>query len=204
MKNIILALFISFSLVACDPPRDLYQTGTIAIKAQVIDPRTDINLGDSVAFYFEVPDTIELNGARIKVSVSNKDGGNIGLNAQKIIPSLPGGFSNNPSLNTCKTWASPGNLTNTITFNFSNQNGKLSGKYYMIPQQKGVYFFEEPQEGYATLDDGSIKLRFSINFGNINRSHQMLIDSAGAANHFEMFLQDHIDKGREIYGFRVN
>ena len=203
MKQILFAALILLNLLSCAPPRDLYGTGTIAIKAQVINPQTNINLGDSVAFYFEVPDTIELDGSRIKVDVGNNDGGNIGFNPQKIIPSLPGGFSNNPSLNTCKIYANPGTLIN-YSFDFANQNGKLFGKYYMIPQQKGVYFLDQSQEGYIDLNNNSLKLRFSINFGNINRNHQMLIDSAGVTNNFNLFLQDHINNRREIYGFKVN
>ena len=203
MKQILFAALILLNLLSCNPP-NLYKTGTIAIKAQVINPQTNINLGDSVAFYFEVPDTIELDGSRIKVDVGNNDGGNIGFNPQKIIPSLPGGFSNNPSLNTCKVYANPGYLTRNETLHFTNAGGKILAKYYMIPQQKGVYFLDQSQEGYIDLNNNSLKLRFSINFGNINRNHQMLIDSAGVTNNFNLFLQDHINNRREIYGFKVN
>ncbi len=203
MKKILI-IIITISLGACDPPRDIYQTGTIAINAEVINPRSTISLGDSVAFYFEVPDTVFLNGNRIKVTIGNNDGGNNGFNANKIDLSRTGGFTNAPSLNTCKTWASPGMIGPTGDFVFSNIGTKLYGMFYMIPQQKGVYFFEQTQQGYVDINNQSLKLRFSFNFGNINRNHQMLIDSAGVANNFSLFLQGKISQGLEVYGFNVN
>lgn len=204
MKKIGVIILILVFLQSCDPPRDIYQTGTISIKAEVINPRTTITLGDSVAFFFEVPDTVLFNGKRIKVSAGNNDGGNNGFNVNKMDPSRSGGFTNAPTLNTCNLYASVGQITNSGVWSFLNQNGKLIGKYFMIPQQKGVYFFEQTQEGYVDLNNQSLKLRFSFNFGNINRNHQMLIDSAGPVNNFNLFLQDKISRGLEIYGFKVN
>lgn len=204
MRQIFFFIFILLFIQSCDPPRDIYQNGIIAIKAQVINPRTTINLGDSVAFYFEVPDTVLLNGNNIRVSNNNNDGGNNGFNANKIDLSRSGGFTNAPTLNTCNLYASIGHITTSGVWAFSNQNGKLIGKYFMIPQQRGVYFFEQTQEGYVDLNSQTLKLRFSFNFGNINRNHQMLIDSAGTVNNFNLFLQDRISRGLEIYGFKVN
>lgn len=203
MKKILI-IIITISLGACDPPRDIYQTGTIAINAEVVNPRTTISLGDSVAFYFEVPDTVILNGNKTKVSITSNDGGNNGFNANKIDLSRTGGFTNAPTLNMCKLYASIGNITTSGVWSFSNQNGKLLGKFYMIPQQKGVYFFEQTQQGYIDINNQSLKLRFTFNFGNINRNHQLLIDSAGVSNNFNLFLQGKISQGLEVYGFNVN
>lgn len=204
MKYVLFLSLLSCLFASCDPPRDTYQTGTIAIKAQVINPRTTISPGDSVAFYFEVPDTVILNGSPVKVNISNSDGGNIGLTPYKIIPTNIGGSTNAPALRTCELYANPGNLSINETLNLSIQNGKLIGRLFMIPQQKGVYYLLQTQEGHVDLNNRSLKLRFSINFGNINRNHQMLIDSAGASNNFHLYLQDKINQGLEVYGFKVN
>jgi hypothetical protein len=140
MKLLFLILPISL-FISCDPSKDIYQTGTVLINAQVINPKSTINLGDSVAFYFEVPDTVLLNGARIKVSAVNNDGGTIGLSPYKIISSNIGGSSNNPISRTCAVYANPGLLTTNETLVFQKQNnGKLLAKYYMIPNAKGVYY----------------------------------------------------------------
>ena len=204
MKQLLFVITVFF-FISCDPPKDMYQTGTVQINAQVLNPRSTISLGDSVAFYFEVPDTVLLNGVRIKVSADNNDGGTIGLSPYKIIPSNIGGSSNSPTLRTCTVYANPGSLTANETLIFQKQsNGKLIAKYYMIPSAKGVYYMLQSQEGFVDLNNQSLKLRFSINFGNINRNHQLLIDSAGASNNFGLYLQDKINQGLEVYGFKVN
>lgn len=204
MKKIIYFLFLILFIVSCDPPKDIYQEGNIAIRAQVVNPRSSIVLGDSMAFYFEVPDTIELNGNRIKVSANSNDGGTNGFGPCKIIQSLPGGFTNSPNQNTCSIFAKVGTYTINQATIFYNDNGKLKGLYYIIPEKKGVYFFEQTQLGYVNLNNNTYRLRFSFNFGNINRNHQMLIDSAGAASGFNGYLQGKINNGLEVYGFRVN
>ncbi|MEI9945405.1 MAG: hypothetical protein WDN26_14455 [Chitinophagaceae bacterium] len=201
MRKLLFILPIIFLNWRCDPRPDIFQP-SIEIKAQVINPKTDIQLGDSVAFYFEVPDSIELDGKKIKATAINRDGANIGFFANKIIPSSTGGFSGGFSENTCNVYANPGNISYN-TFTLANQNGKLWGKYYMIPQQKGVYFFEQTQDGYIDLNNGGLKLRFTFNFGNINRNHQILIDSAGTTYNFASFLQGKLNDGLEVYGFRV-
>lgn len=197
-------LILAVILISCDPKGELFDpTQSIAIKAQVINPKTEINLGDSVAFYFEVPDTVGVGGSRTAVTASDRDGANIGFNARKIISTLPSGSTNSPNENTCDVYAHPGTFAGRAeTFTFANQNGKLKGTFYMIPRQKGVYLFEQTQEGYAWLNDKALSVRFSINFGNVNRNHQMLIDSAGASG-FGTWLQDRVGRGMEVYGFRV-
>lgn len=201
MRYIKFAFVILFFGESCDPPRDM-SMGTIAIKAEVINPRTSISLGDSVAFYFEVPDTVLLNGNRIKVSASTNDGGSNGFHTNKINSSEIAGYEVNSS--SCKIYANPGQVGPTGDLVFTNQGGKLFGMFYMIPQQKGIYFFQQTQLGYVDLNNQSLKLRFNFNFGNINRNHQMLIDSAGASNNFNLYLQDKLNQGLEVYGFRVN
>jgi hypothetical protein len=188
-------------LAACDPPPGLYDAGTVAITARVLNPRPIIHLGDSVAFYFAVPDSVTLNGTRIAVSAGNKDGATIGFDANKINSSAIAGFQINPP--SCQIYANPGSLTANGTLEINSLNGRIVGRYYMIPKQKGIYFFDQSELGYADLNDRKLMIRFSINFGNVNRSHQMLIDSAGAANRFDMYLRGRINQGFEVYGFRV-
>lgn len=203
MRFILICCLLNFTIISCDPPRDLYETATIEINAQVINPATNIQLGDSVAFYFEVPDSVVLNNTRIKATISNSDGGSIGLTPFKILSSSIGGSTNHPSLRTAKLYANPGKLSYNETLELVNQNGKLLAKLFMIPQERGVYYLLQSQLGYVDLDNNRLKLRFSINFGAINRNHQLLIDSAGASSNFTLYLQDKINQGLEVYGFRV-
>ena len=186
---------------ACDPPGDLYDGGTVAITARVLNPRPIIHLGDRVAFYFEVPDNVTLNGTRIAVSVGNKDGATIGFNANKINSSAPSGFQFNPP--SCQTYTNPGSLTANNAIFFANRNGKLVARYYMIPKQKGIYFLDQLSLGYTDLNNRNLLLTFSIDFGKVDRSHQLLIDSAGAASRFSLYLNGKVNQGYEVYGFRV-
>jgi hypothetical protein len=189
------------ALTGCNPGAGLYDGGTIAITARIINPRPVINLGDSVAFYFAVPDSVTLNGTRIAVTAGNKDGATIGFDANKINSSAVAGFQINPS--SCQVYANPGSLTANKTLFFSNQNGKLLAKYYLIPKQRGIYFVDQRSLGYTDLNNRNLLLNFSIDFGKVDRSHQMLIDSAGTANRFDLYLKGYTDGGLEIYGFRV-
>lgn len=203
MRYLLICSFLNCLFISCDPPGDLYDTSIIDINAQVINPVPDIQLGDSVAFYFEVPDSVVLNNTRIKATISNSDGGSIGLTPYKVLSSSIGGSTSNPSLRTVKLYANPGKLTNNETLQLENKNGKLWAKLFMIPQERGVYYLLQSQLGYVDLNNNRLKLRFSINFGAINRNHQLLIDSAGASSNFNVYLQDKINQGLEVYGFRV-
>jgi hypothetical protein len=199
--RILFYLPVLLVLTCRNPGAGLYDRGTIAITARVLNPRPIIHLGDSVAFYFEVPDSVTLNGTRIAVSAGNKDGATIGFNANKIKPSSASGFQFNPP--SCQIYANPGSLTANNTLFFTNYNGKLLAKYYLIPKQRGIYFLDQTQLGYADLNNRNLLLTFSINFGNVDRSHQLLIDSASAASRFDLYLKGRTDGGLEVYGFRV-
>ncbi len=203
MRYLVFCCFLNFIIISCDPPRDMYDTAIIAINAQVINPATDIQLGDSVAFYFEVPDSVVINNTRIKATISNSDGGTIGLTPYKVLSSSTWGATNHPTLRTAKLYAKPGKLSYNETLELVNQNGKLLAKLFMIPQERGVYYLLQSQLGYVDLNNNRLKLRFSINFGAINRNHQLLIDSAGPSSNFNLYLQDKINQGLEVYGFRV-
>jgi hypothetical protein len=188
-------------LCSCDPPGDLYDAGAVAITARVINPNPVISLGDSVAFYFAVPDSVILNGTRIAISAGNNDGATIGFFKNRILAAKASGFETDTK--SCQTYANPGSLTANGTLTFTSRNGKLLGRFYMIPKQKGIYFLEQAGMGYMDLNNHNLSLRFSIDFGKINRNHQLLIDSAGTTSRFNQFLQGRISQGYEVYGFRV-
>jgi hypothetical protein len=199
--RILFCLPVLLVLTCCNPGADLYDGGTVAITARIINPRPVIHLGDSVAFYFEVPDSVTLNGTRVAVSAGNKDGATIGFFTNKIDSSTPSGVKFNPPI--CQIYANPGSLTTNGVLDFTNRNGRLLGRFYMIPKQKGIYFLDQVELGYADLNDRKLMLRFSINFGKVDRSHQLLIDSAGTASGFSSFLNGRANQGFEVYGFRV-
>jgi hypothetical protein len=201
--NIIYLLTTIIILIACNPPKsDVINTpGVITINSKIINPKRDLKIGDSLIIYFEVPDTITVNGIKIKALASNDDAANIGLSTNKIIGSS---ITNNPTKNGCISIVNPVTLNTYDVMNLKNQNGKLFGNYIIIPQEKGVFFFEQNQNGYIGINNKSIQTRFTFNFGNIERNHQMLLDSAKAVNNFNLFLQGKKDSGFEIYGFKVD
>ena len=203
MRTLFLLLFLA-GLASCDPygAQNPYDMGVVPLEAHVIRPRPVIHLGDSVGFYFEVPDSVTINGRRQRaVATSSKDGTDLGIFANRIDASRSAGFEALTSY--CARYAAIGTLTYPIGLTFANKNSKLRGLIYLIPTRRGIYFFKQAQTGYLTLNDGSLLLRTSLNFGNVDRSHQLLIDSAGTASGFNFYLNGQVDAGLEVYGFRV-
>lgn len=188
-------------LAACDPGDNDVFVGQVAITARVLSPKPIIHLGDSVAFYFEVPDSVTLNGTRIAVSAGTKDQASLDVNANKINAAASTGFD--IYSRDCQLYASPGNTTAYGTLHFARRNARLVSKLYLIPKERGIYFFEQAGPGLATLNGRDLLVTFSIDFGNVNRNHQLLLDSAGVASKFSAYLQGRMNQGNEVYGFRV-
>ena len=203
--RIFLFLLLLTGLAGCDPygAQNPYDMGVVPLTAHVIRPRPVIHLGDSVGFYFEVPDTITVNGKRLRWTATSKtDGVDVGYFANRINPSYPGGY--NVLTPYIPTYTKLGTLVQySGSLSLTNQGSKLRGEFYLIPNRKGIYFFKQSQLGYLELNDGSLLLRTSLSFGNVDRSHQLLIDSAGTASLYNVYLHGLVDAGLEVYGFRV-
>ena len=92
---------------------------------------------------------------------------------------------------------------NKAVLTFQNNGTSVKGEYDFIPKVAGVYFFDQILPGYLSANNSQYKLDTYWSYGNINRNHQILIDSAGVNSGMASFLQSRINNGLEVYGFKV-
>lgn len=199
MKTYILIAIILF-FISCDRGIPGFGGTPVALKAQVINPKDTITLGDSVAFYFEVPDTVDYNGTRIRTFITGKDACQINLFPQRVDP-VTGNIPGDTHLGFF--YANPGTMVNTFNLNLANTNGKLIGKLYFIPSKKGVYYLEVKQDGFVYLNDASIKTDNTFNFGPIDRHFNLVLNNVNPSINLNGFLQDKWNRGLDAYAFYV-
>jgi hypothetical protein len=204
MKYAFFLLLPILAIVACDPPKDVVQQGNFTFSARVVNPRDTINLGDSVCFIFEIPDTINLNGSiKIATSYGGNDGINLSLEDNKMDTSLGGesrGFTPD-----CDTYASPGSISGGLSLNLGRLGNKFYSKLYFIPRKKGVYFLSTPQIGYFSINNETVKGRVFFTIDVPDKHHTLLINTARPQNRaaFAAFIQSEEGKRQPIYGFAV-
>lgn len=204
MKHFIFLILISLSLVSCDPrDRDLPAQfeGRINISAKILNPRDSIGINDTLRIQFECLDTIFYNGSKISVIYSNSDLAYTNIGLQKIDLSHAGsqGIAYGSVV-----FAPVGFLANNKSvLTFQNNGNSMKGEYDIIPKVSGVYFFDQILPGFLSANNGQYKLDIYWDYGNINRNHQLLIDSAGSNSGMDLFLQGRINSGLEVYGFKV-
>jgi hypothetical protein len=203
MKPIFFIVVITTLLGSCDPrsSKDLYQEGTFSFPVTIVNPRDTINLGDSVCFVFDIPDTISINGIKYNPNYGANDGVSITLNDCKMDTTLGGEWrAFSPD---CDTYASVGNIISD--FNLGIVNNRVKGRFYMIPKKKGVYFLWNQQAGYFSINNQSLKGRVLITFSVPDKHHNLLLNTVRPQNRlsFQAFLQDSEDKKLPIYGFAV-
>ena len=188
--------------MSCDPPKSLgVYDGVVNINAKIVNPRDSIGINDTIRIQLEVPDTLIYNGQPTPVFFGNNDGANCGIRLNKIDTINAGSIG--PATGSI-TLASIGYLNPNKAIFFKQVGNRLKAEYLYLPKTKGVFFLEQQQDGSLDASNRQYKFSFKFNFGNINHNHQMLIDSAGPAAHFNLYLQGHIVNGWEIYGFKVN
>jgi hypothetical protein len=204
MKQLFLTLIISVFLGFCTPRnRELPAKygGRINITARIINPQDSIGINDTVKIQFESLDTIVYNGINTHVMYSNHDYAYTDIILHKIDNSYAG--SQGPASGSL-IFTPTGRLdASKHVLTFQNNGNSLKGEYDIIPKFPGVYFFDQILPGFLSADNGDYQLDTYWNYGSINRNHQMLIDSAGPTANFSLFLQDRLNHGLEVYGFKV-
>jgi hypothetical protein len=204
MKQLIIISILSLFLGSCDPRnRDLPAPfeGRINITARIINPRDSIGINDTVRIQFESLDTILYNGNKVKVSYNNNDLAYTNIILHRIDNAYAG--SQGPATGSI-IFTQVGMLdASKHVVTFQNNGTSIKGEYDIIPKVAGVYFFDQILPGYLSANSSQYKLDTYWNYGNINRNHQMLIDSAGVNSGMASFLQSRINSGLEVYGFKV-
>lgn len=203
MKYLIISLFVISLCESCDPRsgNDLYLSGSFSFPVDVVNPRDTINLGDSVCFIFQIPDTINLNGNnKIKPFYDNNDGGTFPTQKLEIDTTFNGGA--NPASIYIKHYAEPGFVQGGVNLKVVSPN-KLYTKYYLIPQRKGVFLLELAQAGYVDANNGGLKARAVYTLNVPNKNHHLLISSTLPRHNMAAYIQSRQNLGLEIYAFAV-
>jgi hypothetical protein len=200
MKKIIKYFAALFFITSCDPqPKYAQFEGTTQVIGKVINPRDTIGIDDTVKIRIELPDTVLYNGVKTGLFYDEKNC-YLGLQLQKFDKTGAGNmryaFGNN-------TLATIGSLNNNRLLFFQRIGNKLLGEYAFIPKSKGIFFIDQQLPGDLYANNEQYHLKFTFNYGNINRNHKILLDSIGAGTNFNLFLQDRINNGLEVYGFVV-
>jgi hypothetical protein len=201
MKYLIILALAIYLLVSCDPPKDLGQQGSFTFPVTVVNPRDTINLGDSVCFIFEIPDTINLNGtSKIKPFYGANDGATFPIQKLEVDTNFNGGAT--PASIYIKDYAEPGFIQGGVHLKVINSN-KLYTKYYLIPKRKGVFFLELAQAGYVTANNGGLNARAVYTLNVADRHHNLLISSTLPRHNMAAYIQGRQNMGLEIYAFAV-
>jgi len=204
MKQLTIILLASLLLWSCDPrSRDLPAQfeGRINITAKIINPRDSIGINDTIKIQFESLDTLLYNGSKVHVSYGSNDLTYTSILLRRIDKSFAG--AQGPASGSI-IFAPVGSLAaNKAVLTFQNNGNSMKGEYDIIPKVPGVYFFDQILPGFLSANSGQYKLDTYWNYGNVNRNHQMLIDSAGINSGMALFLQDRVNNGLEVYDFKV-
>ena len=186
MKKIIILAFATYLLASCEPPYPPPQGG-FTFPVTVVNPRDTINLGDSVCFIFEIPDTINLNGnTKVIPFYGNNDGASFPIQKKEVDTTFNGGT--NPSSIYIKHYTEPGFFQGGINLKVVNSN-KLYTKYYLIPQRKGVFLLELPQAGYLLANNGTFNARAVYTLNVPNKNHHLLISSTLPRHNMAAYIQ---------------
>ncbi len=200
MKYLIAFSFVIYLLASCDPPTNISQSAFI-FPVTVVNPKDTINLGDSVCFIFQIPDTINLNGSnKIKPYYGNNDGASFPVAYNEVDTTFNAGYR--PFSPNLKEYAEPGTTLGGVHLKVISSS-KLYTKYYLIPKKRGVYFLDLQQAGYVNVNNGSLKLRASYTFTAASKNHHLLISSTLPRHNMQATINARTNQGFEIYAFAV-
>ena len=212
MKKIKLPIipFVIFIIaISCDPPKSLYSANNadiVQLTAKVLNPKDTFALGDTIKFYFEVPDSISFNGILTKVGIANGDICFINQYVYKVDSSYYSSVSRAHS-DKCLELGSIGYIDNhSGNLYFGNDNGIFKTFYYLVPKIKGPYYLEEGRNSFMICGNNLIRSSLHFDFGNVNRHFEYITENVKPEqkNNVMQFLSDKGQgKNYELYAFYV-
>ena len=197
MKNIIyLALSILLMASSCDPDaKDIYNDQYVKVKAEISNPNTILNLGDTLKISLKLPDTVS-NGTTNYV-VNSLQKGDFSLQINKIDT-----VTNNPILvPTNSYWVTKGNLISLFGYYLSTTNKPYELLINFKPQEKGIYYLEVVTQAGDLKINNNYSARFFVDFNIINRHLELVYPFYGQTG-VDGFNQN-ISRGFGVYAFRV-
>ncbi len=188
MKKNILWFFVTISSIiilnSCDPHDDFGMSFDIVVtsNAQLLNYKDTFNLGDTLKFSFQIPDSITYNGKLVYTNINSTDFAHV-YPALNIIDTSVGSTS---GLGVVREgdyngYAIIGSFNKTNKqLSFENINSRFKALYYLIPLKRGVYFIDERDYGRAELNSNNYKTNVHFSFGNINRHFNYILDNLKA------------------------
>ena len=177
--------------------------GAFQIKAKVVNQNESINLGDSLQFVFEIPDTILLNG--ISTILIDKVGADVGEEVRFVDSTKPSGVDYPIPYNLVKIYVNPGTLINNYV-RLTKIGSRLYANYYLIPKKKGVYMIYCGSIGgyfQGSSKDGKINGRVVFDFDVVDKHHYLIKKAMGSAADYGPMISDHESRGQGFYAFEV-
>ena len=212
MKKIKLPIipFVIFIIaISCDPPKDSYYPNNadiVTIYPTILNYKDTFSLGDTIKFYFEVPDSISFNGKRTKLDINGSDYCSFNQTVSIIDTSHPiqviRVFDS-----ICEQLASIGKIDeNSEQLYLGNSNGKFKSYYYILPKKQGVFLLNENNYGWMSSNNTSLRSNIHFDFGNVNRHFEYIIDNVIPSER-NNFIQYFSNKGHNMpadaYAFYV-
>ena len=199
MKYLTFLILVITLCDSCDPRsgKNVYLSGNFIFPVDVVNPRDTINLGDSVCFIFQIPDTINLNGNnKVIPYYGNNDGASFPVAYNEIDTTFNAGYR--PFSLNLERYGDPGsNIIGGVHLKVVSPS-KLFTKYYLIPKKKGVYFLDLPQAGYVDANNGGLKARAAYTFNVANKNHHLLISSTLPRHNMQATINSRTNQGLEI------
>lgn len=215
-SNPILFIINMFLFSACVPRGidDMSLGGSFQIKATILNPQDSLNLGDSLKVVFEIPDTIQLQGAipfnvgdsSTRIILTDK----ISCTPQEKVEiadsTISGGITLASIDNSCVTYANPGYFIND-GLNLVKSNNRFYAQYYLIPKKRGVFILSNwtGTGGYfsGVSSSGKINCRVVFDFDVADKHHYLLLPAIGVNNDITPMINDRASHGQGLYVFAV-
>lgn len=167
-------------IYGCDPAKEDYYSNNadvVIINAKLLNPKDTFSLGDTVKFYFEVPDSISFNGKKIKANVLSNDF----CSFQQTVSILDTNDIANYYLalsSKCVQSAGIGYINQSSRqLYLGKDNGIFKSFYYLIPQKSGIFILEENSYASMYTDNGAVRSSVHFDLGTINRHYDYFINN---------------------------
>lgn len=211
MKKLVISLYLIMTTILftkCDPDRNTGGTFHFKVKGMVNNTNESIRLGDTLKFEVKIPPIItatNLDGTTRTETVNSLQSAFYGFDIFRVDTINRTVYPNDSTK--MKYTINPGYQINGCPtcftgFAYIQQNPPYNCVLNLIPQVKGVFYFEIiPQQGNFKVNNNFEGL-FSVGIDAPDRHYTMLRSYLGASFYNGIPNRDSLGFG--AYGFRVN
>jgi hypothetical protein len=202
----VIALVLFYS--SCDPRKEDYYSNNndvVIINPILLNPKDTFNLGDTLKFYFEVPDSISFNGKKIKTNISNADFCSFNQGVSILDTSHSADYYRVFDA-VCKQDAKIGYISPQWQLYLGKDGSTYKSFYYLIPKKSGIFILEENNYGLMYTDNALVRSNVHFDLGTINRHFEYFVNNVKPSRKNDL-IQYLSDKGHnmpsELYVFYI-